>query len=156
MDRGRNNVQTVWMNCDYVQVSWIKSSEASYVLISPPSVTRLSWVWWRGCCSRDRRHRGAGRPGVKHQVRATVTHTTKMDDFRVHPYKRVSQKPECVVIKYRKSVQATKYLSASAEFEHKQSKSKHQQELCECKRRVLSQNTRKSERAALKLKDQAF
>ena len=110
MDRGRNNVQTVWMNCDYVQVSWIKSSEASYVLISPPSVTQPSWVWWRGCCSRDRRHRGAGRPGVKHQVRATVTHTTKMDDFRVHPYKRVSQKPECVVIKYRKSVQATKYL----------------------------------------------
>ena len=61
---GTKTFKLFWMNCDYKQVSWIKSSEAEYCLISPPSVTQLSWVWERRCCSTDRRHRGAGRPGV--------------------------------------------------------------------------------------------
>ena len=46
-------------------------------------------------------------------------------------------------LKRRKSVQATKYLSASAQFEQKQSKSKHKQGLLECQ--VLIEIITKSE-----------
>ena len=45
----------------------------------------------------------------------------------------------------RKPVQATQYLSAGAQFEHKQSKSKHKQGIFECKCRVLSESITKSD-----------